>query len=157
MINRIEEWIDSTNTKYQSQRKSCSVFNSPFSGFYPERFLDDSYFVVVDNIPKPDFPELREVGLGDFIDMKVNGVTYKNTYYVDKDCADDMRLHFHELVHVVQWRLLGVRGFINRYVSEIQSHGYDEAPLELMAYSLDRHYYQGGKPIDVPSYVQSKM
>ena len=38
-----------------------------------------SYFVVVDNIPKPNFPELREAGLDDFIDLEVNGITYKNT------------------------------------------------------------------------------
>lgn len=157
MINRIEEWIDSTNTAYQTQRQSCSAFNSKFSGFYSARFLEGSYFVVVDNIPKPDFPELREIGLGDFIDMEVNGITYKNTYYIDKRCAGELRLHFHELVHVVQWDLLGAECFINRYIGEIQTHGYDDAPLERMAYALDRHYSQGGKPMDVPSYVQSKM
>lgn len=157
MINLIEEWIDSINTKYQSQRKLCSHFSSNFSGFYSEEFLEKSYFVVVENIPKPDFSELREAGLGDFIDMEVKGITYKNTYYVHSRYADELRLHFHELVHVAQWSLLGASGFINRYISEIQAHGYDDAPLELMAYALDGHYYRGGNPVDVPSYVQSKM
>lgn len=157
MINRIETWIDSINTEYQSQRKSCSIFSSEFSGFYSERFLEDSYFVVVDNIPKPNFPELREAGLGDFIDLEVNGITYKNTYYVHPHCVGELRLHFHELVHVVQWRLLGAHSFINRYISEIQSHGYDDAPLEKMAYSLDGYFSQGGKPVDVKGCVQSKM
>lgn len=157
MINRIEAWIDSINVEYQSQRKSCSIFSSEFSGFYSERFLEDSYFVVVDNIPKPNFPELREAGLGDFIDMEVNGITYKNTYYIHPRCVGELRLHFHELVHVVQWGLLGAHSFINRYINEIQSHGYDDAPLEQMAYALDNYYSQGGKPVDVTSYVQSKM
>jgi len=157
VIHRIEDWIDSINTEYQSRRKSCSAFCSEFSGFFTKQFLEDSYFVIVDKIPKPDFPELREAGLGDFIDMEVNGITYKNTYYLDKDCADDLRLHFHELVHVVQWGLIGAKGFINRYIEEIQSHGYNDAPLEIMAYSLDSYYQQRGKPIDIPGYVQSKM
>lgn len=109
MINQIEAWIDSTNAKYRSQRKTCSVFSSQFSGFYSERFLENSYFVVVGNIPKPNFPELREAGFGDFIDMEVNGITYKNTYYVHARCVGELHLHFHELVHVVQWGLLGAK------------------------------------------------
>lgn len=157
MINRVEDWIDETNHEYQSQRYSCSTLEAAFNGFYPSQFLRDSYFVVVEHIPKPNFPELRQMGLGDFIDMPVNGITYKNTYYLDQKQANSLRLHFHELVHVVQWSLLGAGGFITRYISEIQSYGYDSAPLEQMAYSLDRHYYSGGAHLDVPTYVQSKI
>lgn len=157
MINRIEEWIDETNRLYRTQRQSCSILETAFSGFYPSAFLKDSYFVVVEHIPKPNFPELRQMGLDDFIDMPVNGITYKNTYYVDQKQAINLRLHFHELVHVVQWSLLGGEGFISRYINEIQNYGYESAPLEQMAYSLDRHYLSGGKPLDVPSYVQSKI
>ncbi|SDN88593.1 hypothetical protein [Vreelandella arcis] len=157
MINRIENWIDETNREYQSQRYSCSTFEASFSGFYPPHFLRGSYFVVVEDIPKPNFPELRQMGLGDFIDMPVNGITYKNTYYVVPKQASTLRLHFHELVHVVQWSILGAEGFISRYINEIQSFGYNSAPLEKMAYFLDDHYHSGGSPLDVPSYVESKM
>lgn len=157
MINRIEDWIDETNREYQSQRHSCMTLEAAFSGFYPAQFLRDSYFVVVEHIPKPNFPELRNMGLGDFIDMPVNGITYKNTYYVLQMQANDLHLHFHELVHVVQWGLLGTDGFISRYINEIQRYGYDYAPLEQMAYSLEHHYHSGGVPLDVPSYVQSKV
>lgn len=110
--------------------------------------------MVVDNIPKPDFPELRQMGLGNFIDMPVDGITYKNTYYLNQVHANNLRLHFHELVHLVQWNLLGSEEFINRYISEIQLYGYDSAPLELMAYSLDKHYSSGGKHLNIPRYVE---
>ena len=157
MINRIEQWIDDTNHNFQSQRISCSTFDTVFVGFYSSQFLRKSYFVLVDNIPKPDFPELRAMGLGDFIDMPVNGITYKDTYYLIQDQANNLRLNFHELVHVVQWGLLGASNFINRYIYEIQNYGYESAPLEKMAYFLDHHYSSGGASLDVPSYVQSKM
>ena len=157
MINKVDTWIDAINEKYQSQRKSCSIFKSEFSGFYTEQLLDDSYFVVVKEIPKPDFPELREAGLGDFMNMNVNGITYKNIYYVNPRCAGELRLHFHELVHVIQWKLLGAHGFISRYISEIQNHGYNNAPLEEMAYVLDKHYSRGLSPVDVLGYAQSKF
>ena len=157
MINRIEEWIVGINKRYRPHRISCSLFESEFAGFYPSKFLRDSYFVAVNDIPKPNFPELREIGLGDFIEMPVNGITYKNTYYINKSQARNLRLHFHELVHVVQWDMLGTAGFIGRYINEIQIHGYDSAPLELMAYNLDNHYSTGGPPLDIPSHVQSKI
>ncbi|WP_034637819.1 hypothetical protein [Chitinivibrio alkaliphilus] len=157
MIDRIENWIDETNRVYRSKRRSCSIFEAEFAGFYPYPFLKESYFVVVAEIPKPNFPELREMGLGDLIDMPVSGTTYKDTYYVSEEFANVLRLHFHELVHVVQWGLLGAGSFISRYISEIQQCGYNAAPLEKMAYTLDKHYSTGGSHIDVPGFVQSKI
>lgn len=61
-----------------------------FKGFYSLEFLQQAYFVIVDEIPKPHFPELRHLGLGDFIDMDVNGITYKNTYYVLPHLASNL-------------------------------------------------------------------
>ncbi|PHX06451.1 hypothetical protein [Vibrio splendidus] len=156
MLNRIEEWIDLTNDRFSSQRQSCAFFASEFAGFYSEEFLADSYFVIVDSIPKPDFPELRQVGLGDFLDMEVQGITYKNTYYIVPSVAKDLPLHFHELVHVAQWKTLGAIGFLRRYITEVQSVGYNEAPLEKLAYAFDLRFSQGGQKVDVPSYVENK-
>lgn len=157
MLNIIEEWIDLTNERFFNQRQSCELFTRDFAGFYSEEFLSNSYFVVVDSIPKPEFPEIRQAGLSDFLDMEVQGITYKNTYYIVPRVAQDLRLHFHELVHVAQWKTLGTIGFLQRYISEVQSVGYNEAPLEKLAYAFDRHFSQGGKKVDVPSYVESKI
>jgi hypothetical protein len=157
MLNTIEQWIDQTNQNYSDQRVSCSCFSDKFSSFYSPQFLQESYYVVTDNIPKPDLPNLREMGLGDFIDMPVDGITYKNTYYVVPRVAEDLRLHFHELVHVAQWQHLGATSFIDRYIQEIQTYGYDGAPLEIMAYGLDAHYYGGGENVDVSRYVATNL
>ncbi|MFK5915186.1 MAG: hypothetical protein QM484_12500 [Woeseiaceae bacterium] len=157
MLNKIEQWIDQTNIDYKNERISCDCFIDDFNGFYPISFLKQAYFVVVEDIPKPNFPSLREIGLGDFIDMKVDGITYKNIYYILPHVAQNLRLHFHELVHVAQWGNLGAGNFIQRYISEIQSHGYADAPLEKMAYGLDTHYASRGEKLDVPSYVSEKI
>ena len=157
MLNKIEEWIDQTNIDFSNQRISCARFTEEFVGFYSAHFLEQAYYVVVDTIPKPDIPDLREIGLGDFIDMRVDGITYKNTYYIVPDVAENLRLHFHELVHVAQWRKLGAVNFIQRYIEEIQEYGYAGAPLEKMAYGLDAHYSSQGQKIDVPSYVSEKI
>lgn len=157
LLNNIEQWIDQINIEHQQQRVCCSKFFNDFKGFYPLKFLENAYFVITDKIPKPNFPRLREIGLGDFIDMDVEGITYKNTYYLTPQVASNLRLHFHELVHVAQWEYLGAIPFIQRYVQEIQSLGYERAPLEVMAYKFDENFSNGGKKIDVPNYVAQKI
>ncbi|WP_339783504.1 hypothetical protein [uncultured Marinobacter sp.] len=125
MIEKIEEWIRQVNSSYEALRQSCTLFEEHFNGFYSHQFLDTAFFVVTDEIPKPDFPELR--------------------------------LHFHELVHVVQWRELRPQGFIERYIREIQDFGYYEAPLENMAYALDEHYQNKGRHLSVEQFVRENL
>lgn len=62
-----------------------------------------------------------------------------------------------ELVHVLQWQYLGSQNFIQRYLSEMQEYGYNDAPLEKMAYGLQGHYSSNGVPIDVPSFVRQNL
>jgi hypothetical protein len=95
--------------------------------------------------------------MGDFIDMPVTAITYKNTYFLRKQFVQDLRLHFHELVHVVQWNLLGAENLIKRYILEIQQHGYDNAPLEKMAYALDSHFASNMGALDVSLFVKDRI
>jgi hypothetical protein len=65
------------------------------------------------------------------------------------------RLLFHELVHVVQYRLLGVETFTHLYIRGFLSKGsYDRIPLEVCAYELDRRLDRGGAPFRVQSEVK---
>lgn len=153
MIDFLDSWIDGVNKSHESDRRSCSILQEYFKGFYTPEFLSSSYFVVLDQLPKPDFPVIRQAGLGSFLDMNINGITYKDTYYVVPHAAQELRLHFHELVHVLQWRELTAKRFIKRYIEEFQRFGYDNAPLEEMAYGLDRRFQEGEAPFDVETYV----
>jgi len=117
------------------------------------KFSKNTYFVVVDQMPKPNFAGLLEMGLGDFVDMDAAGITYKNIYYILPHVATNLRVHFHELVQVAQWLELDADAFMLRYISEIQRVGYHLAPLEKMAYALDEQCTSRGKKIDVPKYV----
>jgi hypothetical protein len=49
----------------------------------------------------------------------------------------------HELVHVIQWRILGVDMFSHRYLRELTTCGYESMPLETMAVKLSRRYELG--------------
>ncbi|RUM67063.1 MAG: hypothetical protein DSZ06_02090 [Sulfurospirillum sp.] len=157
MLDKINNWIDQTLKDYLDQTVSCGQFCSQFNGFYPAKFLSNSSYVIVDKLPKPDFPELRQAGFGNFIDMDVAGITYKNTYFIKKGHENDIALHFHELVHVIQWKHLGAVPFIQRYMEEIKKFGYQNAPLEKMAYELQDHFSKRRQPINIPDYVKSKI
>lgn len=157
MLNQIEHWIDQTLNDYSNRAVSCDQLSTQLAGFYPSDFLSKSYFVVIDQIPKPDFPELRKAGLGDFLDMEMAGITYKNTYFIKTGHENNFELHFHELVHVLQWQYLGAQGFISRYIEEMQKYGYRDAPLEKMAYDLGDHFSKNGEPMNIQSYVQQEI
>lgn len=157
MIERIDRWVQQVNWLHKEVRQCCSIFEEQFSGYYPPEFLSTAFFVVTDIIPKPDFPELRALGVGDFLDMDVAGITYNDTYYVKKESVSDLLLHFHELVHVVQWQELTPPGFIKRYIQEMQCFGYKKAPLEKMAYELGKEYKKQASGFSVVKLVQENL
>ena len=157
MLDKIEQWIDQTLKDCSNRMVPCDHLSPRLNGFYPSEFLSRSNYVIVDKIPKPDFPVLRQEGFGSFIDMDVDGITYKNTYFIKTGSAGNLPVHFHELVHVLQWQYLGAKDFISRYIYEIQKYGYNEAPLEKMAYFLENHFSNNGNPINIPIYVQQKI
>jgi hypothetical protein len=59
-------------------------------------------------------------------------------------------LLFHELVHVVQFRTLGLRRFSEKYVEGfLRSGSYEGIPLEAIAYELERRFVYQTNPFDV--------
>ena len=77
--------------------------------------------------------------------MPLAGVTYKHTFFVSAGLQSDS-LFFHELVHVVQWDRLGVDNFLLTYAVGLLQHGYQQSPLEQMAYQLQEMFDQQRVP-----------
>lgn len=155
MMNMLSEWVRLMNQQFQPNRKCCIDYRDSFGGYFPEDFLARSYYVVVPQIPMPAYQWLEEHGLHSLFDHDLAGLTLDNTYYLLPSVADNLRVHFHELVHVAQWQHFGVEGFINRYLEELKTYGYEEMPLERMAYDLDRAYSQGEANVQVLPIVKA--
>jgi hypothetical protein len=63
-------------------------------------------------------------------------------------------LLFHELVHVVQYRLLGVSAFANLYVRGFLRGGSDhDIPLECCAFELEHRFVTGNTAFSVEAEV----
>jgi len=82
-----------------------------------------------------EFPEFER---GDF-----RGITYLDTYFVREGLEKEESLHFHELVHIVQWAHLGPERFLQSYVHGYSlAGGYRDNPLESIAFDLQTRFEQ---------------
>jgi hypothetical protein len=59
--------------------------------------------------------------------------TWGNVVLVKRGVRLTTQLLAHELAHVLQWRSLGVLGFVCRYARHLIGRGYKEHPLEIAA------------------------
>jgi len=68
-------------------------------------------------------------------------------------------LLFHELVHAVQYKHLGLMGFSERYVRGFLSGGaYEEIPLEKQAYALEAQFAANPyRPFSVEQEVENRI
>lgn len=99
-------------------------------------------------ISNPDFYEtLATQGIPIPLDFtQMSGITLVDTILISSahpvPSADWLPLLFHELVHVVQYQLLGAEEFIRRYVNGWARNGfrYETIPLEQDAYALEARF-----------------
>lgn len=154
----IAGWIDATLATHAAQSRPVTSFGfKRLPEYYSPQFLTQAKVVVVESVPVPPLsamglPELAAFEQGDYA-----GITFKNTYFVKAAEANRESLHFHELVHVVQWAHLGVEKFLTAYAAGLALQGYRHSPLEVMAYDLQDYFDQNGQPGDVVAAMRNKL
>ncbi|MBE0544600.1 MAG: hypothetical protein IH623_24945 [Verrucomicrobia bacterium] len=88
--------------------------------YYSQDILTKEKVVVVPKVPVPPLSTMGLDRFSDFERMGAGGITYLDTYFVRADHAHIEALHFHELVHVIQWRLLGPERFLAIYADGLE-------------------------------------
>jgi hypothetical protein len=110
--------------------------------FFAENTLSSARVRTIATIPNPPFLEkARALGLPVEIDFsQMAGLTLVDTILISgtDQATDPTGLMFHELVHVVQYQILGLDEFARRYVQGIVESGFDyyRIPLEIQAFNL---------------------
>lgn len=144
-LPRVRDWID--DLLERSRPKATQVSTLPFSRlkyFYSAGTLEKAQCVVVDAVPVPPLTRLGLPGFESFERMSADGITYQDLYFVRRDRAADEGLHFHELVHTVQWRQLGPEKFLEAYaLGYLKAGGYEQNPFEQIAYQLQDSFVRG--------------
>ena len=145
--------------------KTCDTWKRPVADYgfkrlpdyFPEHFLENTWFVVSNECPLPPLKDFGLEAMPGFEFGVVQGITYLDTYFVRRGNEASESLHFHELVHVAQWRHLGMDRFIENYAMGLIMHGYFNCPFEVMASRFEDRFDTHGKPFDVIDDVQKEL
>jgi hypothetical protein len=142
-LPRIREWISRYTESTASQAVTVAGLSVPgLDRCYSKELLESTRFVIMDQIC---YPPLDQLGLGEFKALNAipwGGITYNDIYFLRSDLASPS-VHFHELVHVIQYQRLGVDRFLWAYGLGLALHGYEDSPLEKMAYDLQLEFEYG--------------
>ncbi len=129
-----------------------SAWQSGLSTYFSPQTLDAARLCLVPGLVNPPFfADLERRGIATALDFtQMDGLTYVGTVAIvnkdwDRDPAAFLRLVFRELVHVTQYRLHGLAGFMERYVVGWAQHEFDyfAIPLEREAYDLQERFAVG--------------
>src|SRR4029077_3784155 len=125
--------------------------------YFSGELLASTKFVALERLP---MLPLSALGLNRFMQFErgdFDGITYLDTFFLKGHCVADERLHFHELIHVIQWRLLGPASFLAAYADGLERFGYENSPLEKMAYEAEKLFRDGSTRFDPEKYVAQRL
>jgi hypothetical protein len=115
------------------------------NGFFSPQLLEGIRLLVLqgEQVANPEFyPMLRTLGFRNLPDQaKMAAITFADVVVSQEPFSDG--LLFHELVHVEQYRQLGIPRFSDLYVRGFLNGGsYEAIPLEVNAYTLGGRFEQ---------------
>jgi len=125
--------------------------------YFTEETLASTKVVLADPLP---MPPLSSMGLAHFADFErgnFDGITYIDTFFLKPTQSNNENTHFHELVHVIQWRLLGPERFLFSYANGLECFGYRQSPLEAMAYDAETAFASSTTIFNVEKMVEEKL
>jgi hypothetical protein len=115
--------------------------------FFPGAILEDTRTVQA-VMPDPMFyPLVRILGIRGLLEMSsIGAITLIDVIAYPEEL--DRGTLFHELVHAVQYRVLGLRRFAKLYVQGfLDGAGYEGIPLERQAYELETRFSRNPKEV----------
>jgi hypothetical protein len=154
----IKQWITSTLGQYNSESKSILEFHfHRLPLYYSEAVLSSAKVVAVDRVLVPPLSMLGLTQFKNFENGNYTGITFIDTYFLIRNQISNESLHFHELVHIIQWKHLGIDKFLMVYGMGLLQNGYSNSPLELMAYRHQKLFEQKIKPYDVEKSIKDEI
>jgi hypothetical protein len=135
----MERWMDALRDRHMGNSVAASELGlRRLFAHFPARVLDETRVVTATDLP---FPPLATYSLPEFAAMArapMAGITFGNMYFVRADASEDV--HLHEVVHVVQWNVLGIPDFLLTYAVGLVQYGYVRSPLEAIAFDLQHRF-----------------
>ncbi|MGB8570046.1 MAG: hypothetical protein WCD78_14625 [Pseudolabrys sp.] len=131
-------WIDITLRAHAANTQTVISRGFPrLPLYFSADTLASAKVVLVDKLPIPPLSSWGLTRFADFERGNFDGITYLNTFFIKRDELRNEAIHFHELIHIVQWRILGPEQFLRSYADGLERFGYRDSPLEVMAYDAE--------------------
>ena len=152
-------WIDVTLAAHAAQARPVADLGFKRLGFfYSAELLTSAKAIPVARVPMPPLASMGLIGFSEFERLDADGITYRSSFFVRLGCEHNELLHFHELVHVIQWQHIGPERFLVAYaLGHLLSGGYRTNPLEAMAYDLQARFEHNTPAFDVASVVMPEL
>ncbi len=147
IVKLAQQWVESQRNKYRpTARGLIASEQTALGGFHSSETLRLARIAWGPVAEEPPwYPELQKLGLH-YPFSEAAAVTYVDTIFFserfgERDKPSPSTL-FHELVHVVQFQVLGAERFLGHYVEGYLRGGqvYRANPLEAQAYALQDRY-----------------
>jgi len=152
----VRQWIDEFLNDHTAQARAVSTLGfTRLPTSFPQELLERTKVVTVPRVPFPPVDRFGLPELAQIQQMSFDGITFKDTIFLQQGRASES-LHFHELVHIVQWARLGVDRFLLAYGIGLAQFGYEQSPLEQMAYSLQRSFDNGTTAQDLVTVIETR-
>jgi hypothetical protein len=131
-------WIDATLRAHPGNTRTVVSRGFPrLPLYFSADTLTSANVVLVDQLPIPPLSSWGLTRFADFERGNFNSITYLNTFFIKRDELRNEEIHFHELIHVAQWWILGSEQFLRAYADGLERFGYRASPLEVMAYDAE--------------------
>jgi hypothetical protein len=146
-LPKVRRWLRTTWREHDAMARPISAFGFPrLASYYRRDLLDTARAAIVERVPTPPVHEWGFEGVFDF--GATAGITFGDMFFIVRGEAGNESIFFHELVHVVQYRTLGVGRFLALYGLLRTRHAYLNHPLEVPAFEMQDRFDAGVAPFD---------
>ena len=154
----VTAWLRSTLTVHSGAARTVASCGFPRLPLYfsPET-LAFAKVVLVNRLPIPPLSSWGLTRFADFEHSDPDAITYLDTFFLRRHQSKNEAIHFHELVHVIQWRVLGPENFIRSYADGLERFGYRNSPLEVMAYDAEKRFVTSTAGFDVEQFIVENL
>jgi hypothetical protein len=151
-------WIQKTLEFYEENAKPvASMHFVRLPLYFDHGLLETAKFIAIDRLPMPPLSTMGLSRFAVFEQGNFSGITYLDRYFIKQTMVTEEAIHFHELIHVIQWRLLGPEGFLAAYANGLDEFGYENSPLEKMAYDAEAAFKRSSPIFDAEKFVAEQL
>jgi hypothetical protein len=139
----IRAWVSDLVARHANAPSVADRGFARLPDYFPGEVLHETRVVSVSRVPFP--PLSTEFGLPELAEMErmpFSAITWANIVFVHTSVTSEAT-YFHELVHAVQWSVLGIDDYMLTCGVGLVECGFAQSPFEAFTYDVQRQFENG--------------